>query len=225
MQDYTPWMAQRNFTGLASDSREVKPGYLFAALPGQRSRRRRFLADAVTRGAIAVLGVPKLAGAARALGVRFIADENPRLRLALLAAEFFGAQPETDRRDHRHQRQDFGRRFPAPDLDRTGQAAPPAWAPSVCRRRRAKSPLPHTTPDPIALHRLLAELKREGIEHLALEASSHGLDQFRLDGVRIAAAAFTNITRDHLDYHATFEAIWPPSCGLFRNWFAMAAWR
>jgi UDP-N-acetylmuramoyl-L-alanyl-D-glutamate--2,6-diaminopimelate ligase len=65
--------------------------------------------------------------------------------------------------------------------------------------------LSHTTPDPIALHALLAGLKQDGIEHLALEASSHGLHQYRLDGVRISAAAFTNITRDHLDYHATFE--------------------
>src|SRR5205085_9432041 len=66
-------------------------------------------------------------------------------------------------------------------------------------------PLKHTTPDPIALHRILAELKHDGIEHLAMEASSHGLDQYRLDGVEISAAAFTNISRDHLDYHASFE--------------------
>jgi UDP-N-acetylmuramoyl-L-alanyl-D-glutamate--2,6-diaminopimelate ligase len=70
---------------------------------------------------------------------------------------------------------------------------------------KGEIPLSHTTPDPIEIHRRLAELKRCGIEHVAFEASSHGLDQFRIDGVKIAAAAFTNITRDHLDYHKTFE--------------------
>ncbi len=70
---------------------------------------------------------------------------------------------------------------------------------------RGEIPLSHTTPDPVEIHALLAKLKQDGVEHLAIEASSHGLDQFRLDGVRIAAAGFTNITRDHMDYHSTFE--------------------
>ena len=70
---------------------------------------------------------------------------------------------------------------------------------------KGEMPLSHTTPDPVEIHRLLAELKKDGVDHLAIEASSHGLDQYRLDGVKIAAAGFTNITRDHMDYHATFE--------------------
>jgi UDP-N-acetylmuramoyl-L-alanyl-D-glutamate--2,6-diaminopimelate ligase len=77
--------------------------------------------------------------------------------------------------------------------------------------------LDHTTPDPIETHRILADLKREGVDHLALEASSHGLDQFRLDGVEIAAGAFTNITRDHLDYHETFESYLSTKLRLFRE--------
>src|SRR4051812_48636494 len=81
------------FKGLASDSREVKPGYLFAALPGTNTDGGAFVADAVARGAAAVLGHPELAPHARELGVAFLADENPRLRLAHLAAEFFGDQP------------------------------------------------------------------------------------------------------------------------------------
>ena len=82
------------FAGFASDSREVKPGYLFAALPGTRTDGGAFVAEAVRRGATAVLGEPKLRATVEALGVRFIADDNPRRRLALLAAEHFAAQPE-----------------------------------------------------------------------------------------------------------------------------------
>jgi UDP-N-acetylmuramoyl-L-alanyl-D-glutamate--2,6-diaminopimelate ligase len=84
-----------DFTGLASDSREVKPGYLFAALNGSRANGAAFMSDAVKRGAVAVLARPEARGDAEALGVRFIPDENPRLRLARLAAKFFGAQPKT----------------------------------------------------------------------------------------------------------------------------------
>lgn len=193
------------FEGLASDSREVKSGYLFAALPGTRTDGGAFVADAVSRGAVAVLGRPALAAQARELGVAFLADENPRLRLAHLSASFYGAQPDvvaavtgTNGKTsvavflrqiwaHLHLR--------AASLGTVGLVTP-----------SGEIPLAHTTPDPIALHRLLAELKHQRVEHLALEASSHGLDQCRLDGVRIAAAAFTNITRDHLDYHPTFEA-------------------
>jgi UDP-N-acetylmuramoyl-L-alanyl-D-glutamate--2,6-diaminopimelate ligase len=77
--------------------------------------------------------------------------------------------------------------------------------------------LAHTTPDPVELHAQLARLKQEGVDHLAIEASSHGLDQFRLDGIDIAAAAFTNITRDHLDYHQTFTDYLKAKLGLFER--------
>lgn len=192
------------FKGLASDSREVKPGYLFAALPGARADGAQFIADAVARGAVAVLGRPELALQVRELGVAFLADENPRLRLAHLASNFFGAQPSTI----------------AAVTGTNGKTSVAVflrqiWASEGLRAASlgtiglvtptGETALAHTTPDPISLHRLLAELRRDGIDRLALEASSHGLDQYRLDGVRIAAAAFTNITRDHLDYHATFE--------------------
>ena len=86
-------------------------------------------------------------------------------------------------------------------------------------------PLSHTTPDPVEIHELLAQLKADGVDHLAIEASSHGLDQHRLDGVTIAGCGFTNITRDHMDYHPTFEDYLPPSCGCSPKWWQMAAWR
>ena len=194
----------QEFRGLAADSREVKPGFLFAALAGSKTDGARFIEDAVKRGAVAVLGVASLADQAKRFGVRFIPDENPRLRLAQLAAEFYAAQPRTI----------------AAVTGTNGKTSVASFVRQIWafQGRRAASlgtlgidspsghvSLGHTTPDPIHLHAELARLQQEGVEHLAMEASSHGLDQFRLDGVRIAAAGFTNITRDHLDYHATFE--------------------
>jgi len=197
-------VAAKDFTGLTSDSRKVRPGYLFAALPGSKTDGVRFLSDAVARGARAVLGRPENAADAAALGVAFIADENPRLRLARMAAAFYGAQPDTvaavTGTKGKSSIVAFLREIwtalgkPAASLGTVGVVGP-----------KGEKPLNHTTPDPVEIHHLLAELKRDGVDHLAIEASSHGLDQYRLDGVLVTGAAFTNITRDHMDYHATFE--------------------
>ena len=196
--------ASDEFTGLASDSREVRPGYLFAALPGAKANGAAFVADAVARGAVAVLGRPDVAPAAAAANVRFIAEENPRLALARRAARFFAAQPAivaaVTGTKGKSSIVAFVREIwtalgkPAASLGTVGVVAP-----------NGETALRHTTPDPIEIHRLLAQLKADGVDHLALEASSHGLDQFRLDGVAIAAAAFTNLSRDHFDYHGTVE--------------------
>jgi UDP-N-acetylmuramoyl-L-alanyl-D-glutamate--2,6-diaminopimelate ligase len=198
-----PMAMVEKYTGLTSDSRKVAPGYLFAALSGTRADGSAFIADAVRRGAVAVLGVPALADVVKSLGVTFIADENPRRRLATLAADHFGAQPETiaavTGTNGKTSVTVFLRQIwtalghKAASMGTIGVVAP-----------SGEIRLEHTTPDPVALHAMLARLSDEGVEHLALEASSHGLDQFRLDGVHIAAAAFTNITRDHLDYHLDF---------------------
>jgi UDP-N-acetylmuramoyl-L-alanyl-D-glutamate--2,6-diaminopimelate ligase len=200
----TKMKPQMTFTGLASDSREVKAGHLFAAISGVREDGARYIEDAVKRGAVAVLARPEFAPRVRALGVEFLADENPRRRLALMASSFYGAQPDviaavtgtngkTSVTVFLRQIWTFGG-LKAASLGTIGIVTP-----------KGEVPLSHTTPDPVEIHRRLAELKRCGIEHVAFEASSHGLDQFRIDGVKIAAAAFTNITRDHLDYHKTFE--------------------
>jgi UDP-N-acetylmuramoyl-L-alanyl-D-glutamate--2,6-diaminopimelate ligase len=197
--------ARRRFKGLASDSREVKPGYLFAALPGTQADGGKFVADAVARGAMAVLGRPELASRVRELGVDFLADENPRLRLAHLAAEFYHAQPATIAAVTGTNGKTSVSVFLRQIWAFCGwEAASLGTIGAVTRTREI--PLKQTTPDPIGLHALLAELKEDGIDHLAIEASSHGLDQYRLDGTKISAVAFTNITRDHLDYHPTFEA-------------------
>jgi len=204
------------FRGLAADSREVKPGFLFAALKGATTDGARFIEDAVKRGAVAVLGTPELAERARKLGVAFIADKNPRLRLALMAAKFYGAQPKcvaaVTGTNGKTSATYFLRQIwasqkrPAASLGTLGVYAPGGHV-----------KLAHTTPDPIELHAQLARLKQDGVDYLALEASSHGLDQFRLDGIDIAAAAFTNITRDHLDYHSTFAEYLKAKLGLFER--------
>ncbi len=201
----SPMESVGEFAGLASDSREVKPGYLFAALSGTRANGAQFMSDAVKRGAIAVLARPEARDDAEKLGVRFIADENPRLRLARLAAKFFAMQPKTvaavTGTNGKTSVSVFLRQiwavlgYSAASMGTIGVVAP-----------KGEIALAHTTPDPIEVHRILKRLAQDGVDHLALEASSHGLDQYRLDGVKIAAAGFTNLTRDHLDYHKDFDA-------------------
>lgn len=203
-----------DFTGLTSDSRKVAPGYLFAALSGSNTDGARFIEDAALRGASAVLGIPALAQAAAKAGVAFIADENPRARLAHMAAAFYGAQPA----------------IVAAVTGTKGKSSVVAFLREIWTLldRRAASlgtvgvvgpggavPLHHTTPDPVEIHALLARLAGDGVDHLALEASSHGLDQHRLDGVKVAAVGFTNITRDHMDYHPTFDAYLTAKLRLF----------
>jgi UDP-N-acetylmuramoyl-L-alanyl-D-glutamate--2,6-diaminopimelate ligase len=206
--------AEVEITGLTADSREVAPGYLFAALRGSSADGAKFVPDALARGAVAVLAHE---GAGIDLpddGVRLIADANPRRRLALMAARFHGAQPETI----------------AAVTGTNGKTSVAAFTRQMWKRMgfRAASlgtlgiiedgdlqPLPNTTPDPVMLHAALAGLAGRGIDHLAIEASSHGLDQCRMDGVRIAAAAFTNLTQDHLDYHPDAVAYFAAKARLF----------
>jgi UDP-N-acetylmuramoyl-L-alanyl-D-glutamate--2,6-diaminopimelate ligase len=189
-------------SGLAADSREVRPGDLFAALSGSRTDGGRFIADAMAKGAVAVLAAP---GAVSGdLSVPVLTDADPRRRLALLAARFFGTQPRdvvaVTGTNGKTSTVDFAAQL----WSQLGERAGSLGTLGV-RAAGYDAPLRHTSPDPVTLHRHLAGLAAAGIEHLALEASSHGLDQRRLDGVRIAAAAFTNLTRDHLDYHRSFE--------------------
>jgi len=192
--------ADIEITGLSADSRKVRPGYLFAALPGSQHDGRKFIAQAIDAGAVAVLGPPDLQNDAAAPQIKLITDAKPRRRLARMAAQFYGAQPETiaavTGTNGKTSVAHFARQMwvedgkPAASMGTLGVHGPGLDGGASL-----------TTPDPVDLHRTLADLKRQGIDHLALEASSHGLAQYRLDGVRISAAAFTNLTRDHLDYH------------------------
>ena len=202
-------------TGLASDSREVQPGYLFAALPGTRVSGVDFIPDAVARGAIAVLAPDgTLPGLAR--GASLVTDSNPRQRLALAAARYYGAQPAivtcVTGTNGKTSVADFNRQ-----IWRTSGHKAASLGTLGARMDDGRRPLRHTTPDPIALHRVLAELAADGIDRLALEASSHGLAQHRLDGVRVQAAAFTTFSRDHMDYHADPDAYFATKARLFEQ--------
>ncbi len=199
-------------TGLTADSREVMPGFLFAALPGSQTDGARFVADAVGRGAAALLlqkGAGALAG-----DIPAIEDDEPRRRLALLAARFFGAQPETTVAVTGTNGKTSVAAFTRQLWEKAGLPAASLGTIGIVRPSGTQA-LAHTTPDPVALQKMLAGLAAEGVTHLALEASSHGLEQHRLDGVRLAAGAFTNISRDHLDYHPSFEEYFAAKMRLF----------
>ena len=194
--------------GLSLDSRRVEPGFVFAVLRGSRADGKEFVDDAVARGAIAILTDDPASYAAlarRTPPVTIIGDDNPRRRIARMAARFYRPQPTnivavtgTNGKTSvtvfvRQIWQALGQ--PAASIGTIGIVAPGFT--------RAGS---LTTPDPVTLHSELNALAQGGVDHIAIEASSHGLDQFRLDGIRPKAAAFTNLTRDHLDYHADMAA-------------------
>jgi UDP-N-acetylmuramoyl-L-alanyl-D-glutamate--2,6-diaminopimelate ligase len=206
-----PWL-QVPILGLTADSRAVKPGYLFAALPGSRTDGSHYIAEALQRGAAAIL-VPQ--GAAQALdGTPVVEDADPRHRLALIAARFFGVQPEIAVAVTGTNGKTSVASFVRQLWEQMGYSAASLGTVGVVGPTGTQT-LAHTTPDPIELHRILADLARSGVTHLALEASSHGLEQRRIDGVRLAAGAFTNISRDHLDYHPSFEAYFNEKLRLF----------
>ncbi|MRU16769.1 UDP-N-acetylmuramoyl-L-alanyl-D-glutamate--2,6-diaminopimelate ligase [Roseovarius sp. A21] len=208
---------QARVTGLAVDSREVKEGFLFAALPGSRVHGGEFIQYALRMGAGAILtdarGARLAAEFLNLSDAALIVAEDPRQTLAYAAALWFGAQPEVmvavTGTNGKTSVSSFCRQiwaemgFDAINLGTTGVEG------------AFEAPLAHTTPDPITLHRVLAAAEAEGVTHAAMEASSHGLDQGRLDGVRIQAAGFTNFTQDHLDYHESFEAYFNAKTGLF----------
>ncbi len=187
--------------GLTADSREVRPGFLFAALPGTKLDGTRFIPQAIERGAAALL-VP--AGSDVSAAVPVIADRNPRRRLALMAARFFGKQPRTVAAVTGTNGKTSIVTFVRQIWTILGYEAASLGTVGI-ETAKGGRPLGHTTPDPVTLQAALAGLADEGVTHLAMEASSHGLAQYRLDGVKVSAAAFTNITRDHMDYHQDFE--------------------
>jgi UDP-N-acetylmuramoyl-L-alanyl-D-glutamate--2,6-diaminopimelate ligase len=211
-----PETALRNseIVGLTCDSRKVEPGFLFAALPGTHADGRAFIPEALARGARVILAPPGIALDSPGCSIAVVNVENPRRQYALMAARFFGRQPRTIaavtgtngktstvaflRQIWTH----LGRR--AASLGTLGIVAPGFEVPGSL-----------TTPDPADLHKSLKQLADSGIDCLAIEASSHGLAQYRLDGVALAAAAFTNLTRDHLDYHGTIEAYLKAKLRLF----------
>lgn len=204
-------------TGLAVDSREVKEGFLFAALPGTRVHGGTFIQFALRMGATAILtdaaGAKIAEQELAASDAALVIAEDPRQALAYTAALYFGKQPGimaavtgTNGKTSvatflRMIWQELG--LEAVNLGTTGVEGD------------FTAPLNHTTPEPITLHRTLAAAADAGIGFAAMEASSHGLAQCRLDGVQLKAAGFTNFTQDHLDYHETFDEYFNAKAGLF----------
>ena len=206
------------FAGITADSRAVRPGMLYAALPGARVDGRAFIADAVARGASAILAP---FGTGWSGTVPLITAAEPRQALARLAALQAGPQPATviaiTGTNGKTSTAEFLRQI----LAAAGQRAASlgtlgVTAPHDGSGAEATGP-GLTTPDPVTLAETLAGLARTGVTTVAMEASSHGLEQFRLDGVRLAAAGFTNLTRDHLDYHGSLDAYRAAKLRLFQE--------
>ncbi len=199
-------------SGLSADSRSVKPGYLFAALPGSAANGANFIDDAIERGAVAVLARPGTPVADP--NVSLVEDANPRHRLALFAARFFPRQPANIAAVTGTNGKTSIVNFTCQLWSALGEKAASIGTLGV----DAPGPDLHvslTTPEPVTLHQTLNRLADGGVDHLAIEASSHGLDQFRLDGVRLQAAGFTNLSHDHLDYHDSPESYLAAKARLF----------
>jgi UDP-N-acetylmuramoyl-L-alanyl-D-glutamate--2,6-diaminopimelate ligase len=201
--------------GLSADSREIRKDFLFAALPGTVVDGVKFIANAIDNGATVILvgrhtkievDVPDAVVVLRA--------KEPRKALAKIAARFYGRQPDcvaavtgTNGKSSvvafvRQMWQAMG--MLSASLGTVGIEHPGGF-----------EKLAHTTPDPVVLQKAVAKLARNGVDHLAIEASSHGLEQHRLDGLKICVGAFTNFSQDHLDYHKTFEAYFAAKMRLF----------
>ena len=205
--------------GISCDSRSVRKGYLFVALPGSKFDGRDYIQDAIRHGARAILvpaGTPIPDFMKDLDEIAWIEDRNPRKKLALAASRFYGRQPETivavTGTNGKTSTVTFTRQiweelgFHSASLGTLGLHGLAVHQPGSM-----------TTPDPVRLHAQLADLAAAGIDHLAIEASSHGLDQSRLDGLSISAAGFTNITRDHLDYHGSMEEYAKSKLRLFES--------
>jgi UDP-N-acetylmuramoyl-L-alanyl-D-glutamate--2,6-diaminopimelate ligase len=205
--------ADPEITGVTADSRLVRPGFLFAALPGSKVDGKSFAMAAASAGAAAVLSGEPIAG----LSAPNVVASDPRRAYALAAAAFWGAQP----------------RVCVAVTGTNGKTSVAAFCRQIftaCGRKAASmgtlgvragdeqiTPPGLTTPDAADVARLLADLAGRGVTHLALEASSHGIEQRRLDGVRLTAAGFLNLTQDHLDYHGTMGAYRAAKLRLFET--------
>ena len=205
-------LAECQITGITCDSRQVQPGYLFAAIPGTQADGRAFIPDAIRRGAAVILAPPGTELDDASATVPLIAADNPRRQYALMAARFFADQPKTiacvTGTNGKTSVATFLRQIWSFERYRCASAGTLGVVLggfSGGGEPKLEHAINLTTPDPADLHCSLAELAAHGVDRLALEASSHGLSQYRLDGVRIAAAAYTNLTRDHLDYHGGME--------------------
>lgn len=207
-------------TDVTSDSRTVTPGTVFVAIKGAKVDGAEFIQYAVRQRAVAIIATTEGMQTARDTGVEtsipvVIVDE-PRAALSRLAAALHPAQPRTiaaiTGTSGKTSTADFLRQL----WTLLGENAASLGTMGVASEA-VKLPGGLTTPDPVALHKVLGRLSESGVTHLAMEASSHGLDQYRLDGVRVTTAAMTNIARDHMDYHPTLEHYTSAKLRLFND--------
>ena len=210
LSDLAPIGDDSQVTGFAIDHRKVARGSVFGAFRGAVFNGEDFIGDAVERGAVAVVARPD----AKVDGVPLLADAEPRRLFATLAARFFGPYPDSVVAV-------TGTNGKTSTVEMTRQL----WRMAGHRSAsigtlgvttsddQVKTGL--TTPDIVTFLSNMAGLKRMGISHAAYEASSHGLDQHRAEGVPLKAAAFTNFSRDHLDYHPSMAAYFEAKMRLF----------
>jgi UDP-N-acetylmuramoyl-L-alanyl-D-glutamate--2,6-diaminopimelate ligase len=204
--------ADPEITGVTADSRKVKPGFLFAALPGSKVDGRQFIPTALEAGAAAVLA-PEDA----TLPVPVVSAWDPRRAYALAAANFWEKQPKTCVAVTGTNGKTSVAAFCRQIFTHAGHKAASMGTLGVRAGDEQITPPGLTTPDAADVFELLATLVDKGVTHLAMEASSHGIDQRRLDGVRLCAAGFTNFTQDHLDYHGTMGAYRAAKLRLFET--------
>ena len=204
--------AELPVAGLTADSRLVAPGFVFAAMPGARTDGKAFIGEAIDKGAVAIMCDDPAAVTDDRIAVLVAGD--PRLALSRLAARFYPQQPAT----MAAVTGTAGKTSVASFLRQIWEAESKAAA-SIGTTGVVAPGIEEygnlTTPDPVALHRLLDDLAQRGVTHGSMEASSHGLDQRRLDGVRLSAAGFTNLGHDHLDYHPDMESYFAAKMRLF----------
>ncbi|MEM6616372.1 MAG: UDP-N-acetylmuramoyl-L-alanyl-D-glutamate--2,6-diaminopimelate ligase [Pseudomonadota bacterium] len=206
--------ARIDVKGLTADSRAVQQGFVFAALKGSATDGRKFIPKAIEAGASAILtdtapgDVPS--------NVAFLLDDNPRQRLAEMAARLFPRQPDNIVAVTGTAGKTSVATFARQLFSALGCHAASLGTVGVQIGEELKYGN-LTTPDPVTLHQILDEIAGEGVTHLAMEASSHGLHQYRLDGVKLRAAGFTNLGRDHLDYHGTMDAYLTAKLRLFED--------
>jgi UDP-N-acetylmuramoyl-L-alanyl-D-glutamate--2,6-diaminopimelate ligase len=197
-------------TGFAIDHRKVAPGTVFGAFPGSRVNGEDFIARAVADGAIAVVARPQV----RVEGAAHIVADEPRAAFAQLAARFFAPYPQTCVAV-------TGTNGKTSTVELTRQlwrmsghhAASIGTLGVTTADDQTTTGL--TTPDVVTFLSNVAGLKREGVTHLAFEASSHGLSQYRTEGLPVIAGAFTNLSRDHLDYHGDMDSYLAAKLRLF----------
>jgi UDP-N-acetylmuramoyl-L-alanyl-D-glutamate--2,6-diaminopimelate ligase len=209
--------ADATVTGLAIDSRKVDPGTLFAALPGTQVHGARFIAGAIADGAAAILtdreGADLATDALAASNIPLVIAQDARATLAHAAALWFGPGPETVVAVTGTNGKTSVASFTRQIWERLGHRAVNIGTTGV--EGSYSAPGIHTTPDALTLQSLMAAIRADGITRVAMEASSHGLDQRRMEAISPCAAAFTNLTQDHLDYHGTMEVYFDAKLRLF----------